>query len=281
MRSNLALIRQPYGAIVPSPTPIYTSDNVKFAYQLRWGATIHWHLKINEDVWLEPLCNQLEDDGIRVLSWRWLNESACQFALSTKPNVTPLFISQRLKGRLHHLCKATSPRPLRKHFALRSFGTQDRRVVEGYVAKQCNHHPMACERTTQIFRELRYENCGIDLSESTRSTHGEYWHNLHIVLVNENRWCDVNRERLIRLRNGLVNSCQNKHWQLKHFSVLADHMHLSMGCPIDISPAVAVLSLMNNVAWYHDMKPILMNSAFVCTFGEYDHRSIEGSNSHR
>ncbi len=176
--------------------PLYTSDNCKFAFQLRWGVTIHWREAVPESAWLGPLQDSLLKDEIRILTLKQPSELMTQFALSTLPSHSPRFIIQRLKGRLQYAVREQSPKALRPHYAIRSFGTQEREVVEAYVAKQPFKHTMAAERTQRIFEDLLYCDSAVDLSAARSTEHGTYWHNLHIVLVHESRWRDVHVERL-------------------------------------------------------------------------------------
>jgi REP element-mobilizing transposase RayT len=257
------------------PQPIYTSENTNFAYQLRWGVTVHWETPVDESAWLAPARTILESDGIRILSWRWLSFASCQIAISTPPCVNPQFIIQRLKGRIQYVVRAHAPKAFRPHYALRSFGSQERAIIENYVGKQTEHHQMATAKSHRIFEDLQFNDDKIDLSIAQKTTHGIYWYNLHIVLVNASRWCDVNQERLQRIKRILLQSGDQRGWRISRLSILADHLHVTVGCSLEYSPESVVLSMMNNIAWVYDMKPMLQYSAFVATFGEYDHRAIQ------
>ena len=57
---------------------------------------------------------------------------------------------------------------------------------------------------------------------------------------------------------------------LSRAGLLPDHLHLTFGLKSELSPMDAAVSLMNNLAWIHDMKPILTHSFRVSTFGRYD-----------
>ena len=47
-------------------------------------------------------------------------------------------------------------------------------------------------------------------------------------------------------------------------------MHVLLGADVTESPRSIALSLMNNIAYVYDMKPILKFSYYVGTFGGYD-----------
>ncbi len=172
------------------------------------------------------------------------------------------------------------PKALRPHYAIRSFGTQEREVIEAYIAKQPQHHPMAAEHSQQVLNELMYVDPLMDLTIKQTTNHGDYWYNLHLVLVNEGRWRNVDRDKLAEVRNMTVMWASTKKLRLSRCALLADHMHLAVGCHMELAPEEIVLSLMNNVAWVYGMRPVLSFSAFVGTFGEYDQRAIMGEPAH-
>ncbi len=257
--------------------PIYTPDNCTFAYQLRWGVTLFLREYVPESLWRTSLSQALESDDIRVLSHRSIDDKSVQFSLSSKPAHSPAFLIQRLNARLQYALRDHFPKAFRPHYSIRSFGTQDRAVIEAYVAKQPSKHRMTAERSQMLFEDLLYVDHNIDLSCMQKTSHGAYWFNLHVVLVNEGRWCDVCRERLEKTKRTILKWSIKKRLRLSRCAILADHMHLSFGCPMEMSPETIVLSLMNTVVWVYEMKPVLDFSAFIGTFGDYDQRAVLGS----
>ena len=256
--------------------PLYTPAKCKFAYQLRWAITIHWRQTVDESVWLEPLQNALEKDQINILSIHQPLVQSTPFALSTRPAQRPIFIIQRLKGRLQYAVRDRYPKALQTHYAIRSFGTQERQVIEAYIAKQPMKHTMAAERFQKIFEDLLYSDTSVDLSLARSTEHGTYWYNLHVVLVHQERWCDVRAERLKKTQQVILKGAAKHDCRISRCAILADHLHVAMSCPLEASPEEIVLAMMNNVAWVYEMKPVLCFSAFVGTFGEYDQRVVAG-----
>ncbi len=254
--------------------PIYTADNCNFAYQLRWGVTIFWQRPVADSLWFSAFEEALKKDEIRILSWRWLRTDVMQFSVSTRPFVSPIFIIQRIKGRVQYAVRQYEPKALRAHYAIRSYGTQEREVIEAYIAKQPSKHPMATQRSQQVFEELAFVDSNVDLSIAHKTEHGDIWYNLHIVLVHEDRWRDVDAVRLKSTRDIILRCATRKNWRLSRCAILADHLHAALGCQVTDSPQQVVLTLMNNIAWVYGMKPILCHSAFLGTFGEYDQRAI-------
>ena len=51
--------------------------------------------------------------------------------------------------------------------------------------------------------------------------------------------------------------------------ILADHVHLVLGCPIQVAPDEVVLGFLNNLAFVQGMRPIYQFGGFVGTVGEY------------
>ncbi len=65
-----------------------------------------------------------------------------------------------------------------------------------------------------------------------------------------------------------------KGYRLSRGAILADHIHLTLGCPFDVSPADVALGYLNNLAYVHGMKPVFQYGAYIGTFGEYDQRVV-------
>ena len=51
--------------------------------------------------------------------------------------------------------------------------------------------------------------------------------------------------------------------------ILADHVHLVLGCAIQVAPDEVVLGFLNNLAFVQGMRPIYQFGGFVGTVGEY------------
>jgi hypothetical protein len=62
---------------------------------------------------------------------------------------------------------------------------------------------------------------------------------------------------------------------LSRAAIVADHVHLALGCGIAVSPMEVALCYMNNLAYAMGMRPVFMFSYYVGTFGEYD-RGVVG-----
>lgn len=80
--------------------------------------------------------------------------------------------------------------------------------------------------------------------------------------------------QLERVRNVIVQSAEKKKWQLSRIGLLSNHVHLLLGASVTESPQSIALSLMNNIAYAYEMKPVLKFSYYAGTFGGYDRGAI-------
>jgi REP element-mobilizing transposase RayT len=111
---------------------------------------------------------------------------------------------------------------------------------------------------------------GVDLGKPCFSSHGEYWYNLHVVIVTEDRWMEIRADVLGGLSK-MIDGVASKHgYRMSQVALLPDHVHMTMGCPINRSPEEVALAYLNNCAYACGMKPVFQFGYYVGTFGEYD-----------
>ncbi len=256
-------------------SPLYTSENVNFAYQIRWAMTLFTSGTRPVQTTLEPVAIALELDGIRVLSHRYAEPSMVQMTLSVKPHLSAQAIVQRVKGRLWYAWKDQSQIKIDKKYSIRSYGTQERKIIERYVAGQASHHSMATEKSTAMFKELTFVDPAVELARPIEIGDSLLWYNLHIVLVHVERWRTVNKRLLEAVRDMIHRVCKKYHWRLSRCGIVADHLHLTLGANSQDVVQEICLRFMNNLAYVHDMKPVYCHSAYVATFGEYDQRALQ------
>jgi len=255
--------------------PIYTTANTRPAYLLNWGLTVFWReLPIPDREWLEELMAVTEPDGVRILKHRTTTGEASQFFVSTQPSVSPSQLIRSVKGRLQNIVGAKRPKALQRNYALRSIGAATRIVVEDYVAGQLDHHQMADPQIQQRMEKYQLIYPDVDLSQTITSAHGQYWYNLHLTIVNRERWNQIS-DRLLSGLVCMIESAAKKHrHRLSRLAVLTDHMHFTIGCPIDQSPDEIALGYLNNAAFVYGMKPVFQYGYYVGTIGEYDRGAI-------
>jgi len=216
-------------------TPIYTADNCTFCAPLEWGLSVFWRTLTSDSSWFADLQNATEADDLRILGHRFAKPGVSQFTVSTKPGTAPVFLVQRVKGRLQYLVRQTIPKALRANYGLRSFGRVTRETTENYVANQLDHHSMADERVQAMLGRYQIVDDDVDLSQPRQTSQGRYWYNLHLVLVHRDRWAEVREEVIRKLRDMVLRVCKQKGYALSRGGLLTDHMHLALGCPLEVS----------------------------------------------
>jgi len=261
--------------IYPTMQPIYTARNATPAYQLNWGLTLFWRMPPpGEDSWLDRLKQLTEPDGVRIMKYRLTTGAASQFFISSRTFVSPAQIVRSVKGRLQYLLRKEHPKAFQRNYGLRSIGSVTRQVIEDYIADQLGHHRMADARVQKELKEFQKTYLDVDLSVPRYTAHGQYTYNLHIVIVNDQRWREVQSNLLRRLGKVIEGAAAKHGHELSRLSLLADHLHLSVGCKVDQPPEDVVLGYMNNCAYVYGMKQVYQYSYYVGTFGEYDRGAV-------
>ena len=110
----------------------------------------------------------------------------------------------------------------------------------------------------------------VNLSEPRHSAHGLYWYNLQVCFINDGSCMEIRPEPLLRMREMIVKSAAKHAHLLSTGGIVADHIHLTLGCNVEESPAEVAISYMNNLAYACGMKRVFAFGFYVGTFGEYD-----------
>ncbi len=220
--------------------------------------------------WLEDLKKATEPDGVRVLEHCFRDSTMSQFVVSTTPVVSPPQLVRSVKGRLQYLVRGELPKAFRRHYGLRSVGSVDRATIEEYVRRQAEHHPMADPRVQATVQRCQIDIPEVDLSQPRRSSHGQFWYNLHLVFVHQERWREVREPAFVHTRDMILATARKHAHLLSVGGIVPDHIHLTLGGNWEESPAETVLCYMNNLAYASGMKPIFKFGFYVGTFGEYD-----------
>ena len=255
--------------------PLYTPDNTTTAYQLNWSVALFGTDEFPPaDKWLSELKVVAESDGVRILEHHIAAANVIQFLVSSKPHIAPSQIVRSLKGRWQYLIRDTNPKALRRNYSIGSVGVANSDVLANYVARQPENHPMADRRVQERIEALQFHDSGLDFGRERFSSHGRFVHNLHVVLENEGGWHDTRAEVLIRSRQMIIDSAKKHSWALARIGLVTNHFHILLSADVTESPESVALSLMNNLAYVQQMKPVLRFSYYVCTFHEYDRAAI-------
>ena len=255
--------------------PLYTPDNTTAAYQLNWSVALFGTDEFPPAAkWLSELKAVAESDGVRILEHHIAAANVAQFLVSSKPHIAPTQIVRTLKGRWQYLIRDTIPKPFRRNYSISSIGEANSEVLANYVARQPENHAMADRQVQERIEALQFHDSGVDFGRERFSSHGRFIHNLHVVLENEEGWHDTRADVLIRSRQMIIDSAKKHAWGLARIGLVANHFHILLSTNVTESPESVALSLMNNLAYVQQMKPVLRFSFYVGTFGEYDRAAI-------
>lgn len=260
-----------------NPQPKYSGKNLDPAYCLRYSWT-GWPSKnrfkhLPDDSILETVRQSWETDGLRLLEWRWSDEKI-QLTFSTTPQASPVFVATRAKGRLQYtLREAGRPQKFSRKLSVRSLGDNTTVQVENYVKSQVKRAAFVDPEFGEKMDELVLVDPSVDLSAPTSSGRGMYWYNIHLVLVVKERWRVADLAQLTRTRDGVVRIAAKKGYGVSTFSIMLDHLHLTLRGDPRQSPLEIALAFQNNLAY-------LLGQALWCenfyagTFSEYSMRAV-------
>ena len=255
--------------------PIYTAENVNVAYQLLWSLSVFWREPVFSQSWLEELFPIAETDGVRILEHRFATPTASLFLISTRPELVPVEIPRVIKGRLQYLVRRQWPKAFQRNYDLKSIGSTTREKTEAYVALQLKHHLPDDPVLHAALTDLQIQNPEANLKSPRFAEHARYWCNLHMVFVHDGRTPETRLKIWQGVRNILRKSAKQKGWELSRVGFVPDHIHLAFGFSPAQSPLSVALSCMNNIAFVHGMRPVLMRSCYLGTIGEYDLGAIQ------
>ena len=255
--------------------PVYTDINTNFAYQLNWSLSLFGKSSLpSKEIWLNALSIATEADGVRVLSAVNRSDKVVQILVSTKPKSSPSDIVRSVKARLQYLLRDQVPSAFRRNYHIASVGDAKTSVLDQYVASQADKHPMADPHVQSRIVGMQYYDASIDLSKPMLGTYGMYLNSMQIVLENAESWHEVSEDRQNRVRKMVISAASKKNWRLSRIGLLSNHIHILLGACVTESPQSVALSLMNNIAYVYEMKPILKHSYYAGTFGSYDRGAI-------
>jgi REP element-mobilizing transposase RayT len=260
---------------MPPPDPIYAPSNTSQAYQLNWSLAIFPHDRMPpESEWIEQLKIDVERDSVRILEHRKCAERAHQFLLSTRPETVPSGIVRTIKGRLQYLVRGQCPRAFHRNYRIQSVGESNNACLQAYAGKQPARHPMADPQVQSTIESLQFFDRAVNLVEVRNSSHGQFQNNLHLVFENRDRLPDIS-EQSLRTMQATIRKCSMKKGHLlSRIGLVANHVHILLGCGVDESPQSVALALMNNLAFAFGMKAILDFSYYAGTFGSYDRDAV-------
>ena len=251
--------------------PIYTAENCKAAYELDWSLAVFWNSMPPADgKWLPALRDLTEGDGVRLLEHHMPSARVSQFLASTRPATEPSAVARSIKGRLQQLVREKLPKAFQRNYGLRSLGSVRSEVVKEYIRKQTTRHRMADPRVQQGFESLAIGGDHDSLCRPRTNAHAQFCYNLHLVLVSSERDVEIRARVLEQRRSMIIAAAARKQHLIGSGQILADHIHLALGCNLQESPRNVALSYLNNLAFTEGMRRVYEFGFYVGTFGEYD-----------
>ena len=245
---------------------------------MNWALAVFWkESPLDPTQWLQSLVKAAEADGTRILEYHLKPPNVGQFLLSTEPQVTPAAAIRTIKGRLQHLIRDQHPKAFRRNYSMHSVGSANCDAIERYLATQHTHHPMADRAVQDRLVGASFSDPKVDLCDIRRSAYGEFVYNLQLVLVRCERGIEIRQEQVDKLNHTIRRIAHKKNHLLSQFAVLADHIHVTIGCDITHAPSEIALAYMNNLAYAHGMKRIFEHGYYVGSFGRYDLQAIRHS----
>ena len=161
------------------------------------------------------------------------------------------------------------PKAFHRNYGLRSLGSTRSVMVEGYIQKQTSHYRMADRRVQAQIEALQIKGDYRSLTAPRTSGHAQFCYNLHLVLVSSSRDVEIRRSVLEARRAMIVAAAAKKKHRIGSGQILADHIHLAVGCNLVESPRDVALSYLNNLAFAEGLRHVYQFGFYVGTFGEY------------
>ncbi len=268
-------------SFIMQPKPIYEPANLNPAYQLRFswtgfparGTRFPANVSLDE---MEELTSAWESDGIRLIESQWAAEKL-QATLSVAPEVSPVLLAARVKGRLQHAMRNRGqPVAFARNFSVRSLGDATREAVEKYVRQQVERADLVDPAYREKLRRCTWHDPKVDLRKPSQSSSALYWYNLHVVLISCGRY-RMDAEKTAPTVRDTCRAVAAKHeYGISTLSVMPDHVHIAMRGNLAHSPEEIVLRFQNNTAWKLGQVKFWEHNYYVGTFGEYTMHAVRG-----
>lgn len=255
------------------PPLLYIAHNLHPAYQLRYGWT-GWPSTgsfpaLPAEPFLSRLSERWENEGLRLLEHDWKMDSI-SLIFSAKPEVSPVHLAARAKGRLQHaLREAGKPIKFSRKVSVRSIGQSTRETVEEYIRTQLDREKMADPRYEAMLRSQSFSDRSVDLSKPTQTQSGRYWYDIHLVLVVSARHRLVWEKGLEDMPAVFRQIAIKEGYEISTLSIMPDHIHIALRGNIEQSPQDIALAFQNNLAYKMEQCRLWEYNYYVGTFGEY------------
>jgi REP element-mobilizing transposase RayT len=204
-----------------------------------------------------------------------LTPQRCQFTVSTRPDISPVFVAGRVKGRLQYAFRqAGQAVRFQRKLTVRAIGKNRREEVEAYIRRQVAKEALADPKFEGHLAQFTVHDPEVDLSRPATTASGRYWYNLHLVLVVDGRARAEDAARLGLVQHRCFAIAGKKGYRISTLSVMPDHLHVALQGNVEHSPEEIALAFQNNLPYALGNFAVWKNTYYVGTFGEYDMRAV-------
>jgi hypothetical protein len=133
---------------------------------------------------------------------------------------------------------------------------------------------MADERAQQFLETIQIYHPTVDLSRIRYSAHGQFIHNLQLVLENDGPWRVFDPDRLRTTSKTIERISEGRGFLLSRAGIVVDHFHLTIGCAVDDAPEEVAMAFLNELAFEFGMREVFRFGFYAGTFGNYDLNAV-------
>lgn len=254
---------------------LYAANNCSTAFQLNWSLSVFGKSGLpSPEPFIDRLATAIAQDNLKILEHRAIDSNVIQFFVSSQPKHSPAYIVRSVKGRWQNVARERQFIEFRRNYRICSVGSAKHEVLDSYVAKQNDNHPMADENVQRLLTSLQYDassECPFDIK---RSAHGEYLNALHLVFETADGWHETSYAILDSYRAKIIESCRQQGWSLSRIGLLSNHLHLLLSAGVDDTPEAIAICLLNDLASTQKVQSVFKHSYYVGTFGKFDRGAI-------
>jgi len=217
---------------------------------------------------LSLLTDAWADDHLYLQTTVW-GKDQIQMTFRVEPDVTPVFFTTRIKGRLQHVLRqAGTPADFSRKVGMRALGENLSDAVEAYLQEQAIRAELADERYRATLREMSFEDTSLDLSQPTETKSGRYWYNLHLVAVTQDRFRMGREDFLPKVRTGTLEWARASDCRVRAIACMPDHLHISIRGALNSSPQTLAESLWTTLNRAAGCR-LISDRLYAGTFSEY------------
>jgi REP element-mobilizing transposase RayT len=243
------------------------------AYQLRFSWTAWpsgsecFPSELSADA-LSKLNEAWASDGLRALEWEWTPEKI-RILFSTRPEVAPVFLCQRAKGRLQHaLRQQGNPVSFSRKVSCSSVGNPNEKSVDTYLRQQLEGGDFADPKYREALAKLAFTNPDVQVTSAQETNSGRYVFALHVVLVTAER-VRLPSEEMKEVSQTLKKVSGENGVQIGRAALMPDHLHLAVkGDPVR-APMEIVEGIRCRTGAAVGTQGLWMPTAYMGTYGEY------------